>query len=260
MTRLVGCSLLALASVVASAAPVGAERLITSLSNHRVMVTSNFAGADIVLFGTVKPDAGTVPRQGEYDLVVTVVGPRHSVLARRKERVLGIWVNVQSREFIGVPSFLAVLSNRPVESIAGADVRRRLQVGLDYTLLPQRIGDDIADTVPDDPVRRAFVRIKSEHRLYQQDPKAVTFLAPAEFRAAIPLPAAAPIGTYSVDVKLFAAGALVARSRSALEIFKAGFEEFVAESAHDYGLLYGLATAMMALFTGWFASVVFKRD
>ena len=31
-------------------------------------------------------------------------------------------------------------------------------------------------------------------------------------------------------------------------------------AARDYGLLYGLVTAMMALATGWFASVVFRRD
>jgi hypothetical protein len=28
----------------------------------------------------------------------------------------------------------------------------------------------------------------------------------------------------------------------------------------DYGLLYGLATALMALLTDWFASVVFRKD
>ena len=35
-----------------------------------------------------------------------------------QERVLGIWVNVDLREFINVPSYLAVLSNRPVDTIA----------------------------------------------------------------------------------------------------------------------------------------------
>jgi hypothetical protein len=34
----------------------------------------------------------------------------------------------------------------------------------------------------------------------------------------------------------------------------------VASAAHDYGLLYGLVAALMALATGWFASVVFRRD
>ena len=41
---------------------------------------------------------------------------------------------------------------------------------------------------------------------------------------------------------------------------KVGFEQFVANAARDYGLLYGLATSMMAILTGWFTSVVFRRD
>ena len=92
--------------------------------------------------------------------------------------MLGIWVNVDSREFVRVPSYLAVLSNRPVAQIANADTLRRLQIGLDNILLPQRIGPDIADTVRDDPFRVAFVRLESEHGLYREIASAVTFLTP----------------------------------------------------------------------------------
>ncbi|MEN3376364.1 MAG: hypothetical protein V7604_1719, partial [Hyphomicrobiales bacterium] len=49
-------------------------------------------------------------------------------------------------------------------------------------------------------------------------------------------------------------------TQTALEIVKVGFEQFVASAARDHGLLYGLATAMMAVLTGWFASVVFRKD
>ena len=34
----------------------------------------------------------------------------------------------------------------------------------------------------------------------------------------------------------------------------------ILDAARDYGLLYGMATALMALLIGWFASVVFRRD
>jgi hypothetical protein len=34
----------------------------------------------------------------------------------------------------------------------------------------------------------------------------------------------------------------------------------MTNAARDYGLLYGLATAMMAVATGWLAAVVFRRD
>jgi uncharacterized protein (TIGR02186 family) len=239
--------------------PAAAERLVVSLSNHRVQITSSFAGEDLVLFGTVEPDRGTALRSA-YDLAVTVTGPLESILTRRKERVLGIWVNVDSREFVRVPSYLAVLSNRPVAQIADPETLRRLQVGLDNFLLPQRIGPDIADTVRDDPYRVAFVRLESKQGLYRELPTAVTFLTPTVFRATIPLPADVPTGSFAIDVKLFSGGELVTRTNTALEVIKVGFEQYVADAARDHGLLYGIATALIALFTGWLASVVFRRD
>ncbi len=240
--------------------PAAAERLIISLSNHRVMVTSSFTGVDLVLFGSMEPDSATAPRRASYDVVVTVTGPRVTERTRRKERVLGIWVNAESRTFVNVPSYLAVLSSKPADAIASPDALRRLQVGLENILFPQRIGPDIADVVRTDPFRVAFLRLKKEHGLYIEKENGVTFLTPMLFRADIPLPSNAPFGIYDVDVKVFAAGAIVAHSTSALEVIKVGFEQFIADAARDYGLLYGLALAMIALLIGWFASVVFRRD
>jgi uncharacterized protein (TIGR02186 family) len=249
-----------LAACVVVAAPARAERLVTSLSSHRVLITSNFTGEQLILFGSVERDAATVPRKTGYDIVVTVTGPRQTLVTRRKDRMLGIWVNVESRVFVDVPSYLAVLSSKPVDQITNEDVRRRLQIGLAHTLLPQQLGIDLADVNRDDPLRAAYLRLQNRHRLYVEEPNGVTFLTPTLYRTSIPLPAVTPVGTYEVDVKLFADGAMIARATSAFEITKVGFEQFVANAARDRGLLYGLATAMMALATGWFASVVFRRD
>ena len=88
----------------------------------------------------------------------------------------------------------------------------------------------------------------------------MTFITPTVFRAGITLPAISPVGNYDVDVKLFGNGIMLARTTSAFELVKVGFEQFVATAAKDYGLLYGLVTAIMAMITGWLASVVFRRD
>ena len=40
---------------------------------------------------------------------------------------------------------------------------------------------------------------------------------------------------------------MIARTPAAFEVYKAGFEQVVTNAARDHGLLYGLATAMMAL-------------
>ena len=250
-------ALMAPAGAAHAAAP---ERLVVSLSNHRVQVTSNFTGEDLVLFGTIETAKGATPLATGYDLVATVTGPLQTYRTRLKQRVVGIWVNTNSREFVNVPSYLAVLSNRPIDQIANQDTRRRLQLGLNNFILTQHIGTDFADTVHNDPFREAFVRLKSQQGLYRQSPGAVTFLTPTVFRAEIPLPANVQTGTYKINVKLFSNGAMITQTDTALEVIKAGFEQYVANAAADYGLLYGVCTVLMALSIGWIASVMFRKD
>jgi uncharacterized protein (TIGR02186 family) len=249
---------LALGAALA-ASPAQAERLIVSVSNHRVTVTPNYSGEELVLFGSVEKDANT-PANRTYDLVVTVAGPRADMVTRRKERRFGIWINTDSRQFLKVPAYLALFSNRPFDAIASPEVQRRQQLGLNNVLLTQRVGGDYADVVPDDVFRSAFVRLRRQHGLYREETSAVTFLTPTLFRTGIPLPAEVPIGLYNVEIKLFADGALVAKTDTAFEIVKVGFEQFVATTAQQHGFVYGLITAFMALMTGWMASIVFRKD
>jgi uncharacterized protein (TIGR02186 family) len=264
MNRRLLIGLALLAAAMPASRPAEAEQLVTSVSRHQVLVNSSFTGTSIVLFGTVEPDSPAARRRAErterYDIVVTVTGPKEAMVARRKERMFGIWTNTVARTFVNVPSYLAVMANRPFEQVTDVDTLRRLQIGFDNLVLPQQIGGDIADVVRDDPMRSNFLRLKSERRLYVQSTNGVTLLTPTVYRADIPLPAEAPVGNYDVDVKVFAEKALLARSNSAFELVKVGFEQFVANAAHDYGLIYGLTTAMMAMLTGWFASVMFRRD
>ena len=136
-----------------AASAAQAERLVVSLSNARIAVTSNYVGENLVLFGTVQPDAGG-QLKSDYALVVTASGPSETLRTRRKERVLGIFVNVDSREFVRVPSYLTIITDRPIDQIAGPQLLRRLQVGMDNYILTQRVYSDFSDTVTDDPFRK----------------------------------------------------------------------------------------------------------
>jgi uncharacterized protein (TIGR02186 family) len=244
----------------AGIAPAAAEKLILSLSTHRVLINSTFTGVDLTLFGAVEADAASVGRAGGYVMVVTVAGPRRTVTTWHKKRIAGIWVNAESRTFVEPPSYLAVLTNRPIDTIAEPSVLRRRQVGLRQFLLPQNLEGDIADVAADEPFRAAFVRLKSEQGLYREQTNAVTFLTPALFRASIPLPANVPVGGYEVDIKLFNGGAMIANDTTAFEIIKTGFEQYVANGAREHGLLYGISVAMLSLFVGWLGSIIFRRD
>ena len=169
--------------------------------------------------------------------------------------MLAIWVNADSRVFEDAPSYLAVLSNRPLSAIASTETLRRLQLGIDNIPLPQRASVNIAESGSDEPFRLAFIKIKTDHGLYREVSNGVTFLARELFRAAIPLPADVPVGTYEVDVRLFADGVQLARASSPFEVYKSGFEQVVTNAAREHGILYGLTTAFMAVVTGWFASI-----
>jgi hypothetical protein len=102
-----------------------------------------------------------------------------------------------------------VLANRPLDLIAGAENRRKLQLSLTDTPLPELINNDIGE-VTNDPFRGALVRLMAERGLYSRrsqrhhlpDADAVSRVnqaAGAECRSA----------TYTVDVKLFADGNMI---------------------------------------------------
>jgi uncharacterized protein (TIGR02186 family) len=247
-------------AALALATPAAAERVIASVSNHRVQVSSSFTGEELVLFGSIEHTPNDPERRGGYDLIATVSGPRQNLETFRRDRVLGIWVNVDSRVFDNVPAYLAVLANRPLDMITNAEALRRLQLGLANVVLLQRAAVTIADSSLDDPFRLNFLKLRQKQQLYREATNGITFLTPTLYRATIPLPAESPTGDYEVDVRLFADGAPIARTTSAFEVYKTGIEQVVTSAARDHSFVYGLTTAMMALLTGWLASIVFRRD
>ena len=156
--------LLVLLLLGAALAPARAERLIVSVSNHRVTVTPNYSGEALVLLGSVEKDAST-PANRTYDLVVTVAGPRADMVTRRKERKFGIWINTDYRQFLKVPTYLALFSNRPFDAIASPEVQRRQQLGLNNWLLTPRGGPDYGAVLPNEALRSAILQLRSEYGL-----------------------------------------------------------------------------------------------
>ena len=252
--RIIGATLAA--AITLLPAMGHAAELILSLSKPRITISSSFAGDNIMLFGVVDAD---VPAEG-YDVVVTVRGPNQSFVTWRKARRFGLWMNVDGRSFLAAPSYLAVLSNREPALMADADTLRQEQAGFANNRLLQRVGSDYADVVPEDPFRQAFLRVKQAQGLYLEHTSGVEFIAPNVFRATIPIPGTAPVGTYDVVVKVFSDRALVSRGTLALDVAKVDFEQTVASAAQHQPWLYGIATALLALGVGFIANLVFRKD
>jgi hypothetical protein len=53
---------------------------------------------------------------------------------------------------------------------------------------------------------------------------------------------------------------MVGEALASFAVVKVGVEDLVVNSATNHSLLYGLTVVSMAFFTGWLASIVFRRD
>lgn len=247
-------SALAMACLLASGG-ARAEDLVATISSSHVQINSTYTGAELVVFGVIERDGRVGARTQPYDVVVTARGPEGNTVVREKVRFGPIWMNLDQRKFVDVPATLAVLSNRPLDDVADLDRRRRYRLGLDM-----QVGPGGADLARDAAFRDALIRLKTETRLYVQEPKAVDFLTPSIFRATIPVPATAPVGRYRVDISLLAGGVEIARSHTGFAVAKVGFEQAVARGARTHAILYGLLTVAIALAFGWLATIIFRRD
>jgi len=244
---------LALAAGLAACGPAAAERLVLSISQPEVRITSRFDGAELVVFGVA-------PEGGAFDVVVTVRGPTRDFVTWRKSRMLGVWINTESRRFLDVPAFLSVQSSGPIDRMAGPEVLRAEQVGLTRNVLVQRVGPDFGDVVPNDPFRTAFLRNRQAEGLYREDEAGVTFLAPDVFRSDFAIPGIAPLGRYTVNAKLFRDGRLAAHTSTVFHVKKTGFEQEVTQFSQTRGLLYGIFVALGSLVIGFIANVLFRKD
>ena len=245
-------------AIVAATGVARAERLTVAVSTPEIRINSNFTGAPVTVFGVIEGGAPAAGAAGAYQVAILIVGPAESVVARRKDRVLGVWANKAARVIGGAPSFYALNTTAPMETLANPAVLQRLQIGFD------NIGFvfDGRTTLGDPETlefRSAFVRLKQQAGLYDHEQN-VGFIGNLIFRSSAFLPANIPVGRYTVLAYLFSGGELIANAQERIDVSKTGFEGTMAAFARNQSLVYGVLCASLALFVGWLGGVIFRRD
>lgn len=239
--------------------------IVAALTEETVQIRSNFAGAELVLYGAVRGFE-------EGDAIAVVVrGPERDVRVMQKVRTLGIWINRAPIRFEAVPGYYAVASTEPLSQFATFSALRRNAIGTEHVRLsaPETehletrfgVADVRVSTLGAEIVdyREAMVRLKAQNGLYYQAPDGVEILEGGLFRAEVRLPPRTPVGTYQADVYLFRGGEPIATRRTVLRVEKAGLERAVFDMAHNSPLAYGLLAVIMAVVSGWTAAEVFRR-
>jgi uncharacterized protein (TIGR02186 family) len=241
-------------------APAVREGLEIGTSTSEIAITSDFRGADLTIFGALTNADELFLAIGQYDVVVTLEGPRDYATVRRKERVFGIWMNTQSMTFEQVPESYSIASTRQIENIQGLSAVNRLgnSVGIDHlTLSPTGFIGNAGSLAE---FRDAYKRLKLTSGLYQRDTSGVRFVSPSLFRATLRLPANVPDSVHTVHAYLFKSGELIAQRELPLRVVKTGVEQAITDAAHEKPVAYGLLCVLIAVVTGWGASIAFRKD
>lgn len=252
-------AVLVLAMLAAGLGAAQAERLTIASSATEIAISASFTGTPLTIFGVIERDEATVlPLEADYKVAVLVLGPRQSVVARKKDRVFGIWANAQSQTIINPPSVYLLNTSVDLPRLASPSVLQRLQIGYDniaFVYVGQAMVNDPAAA----EFREAFIRLKEDARLFSQD-VGVSFIGNLVFRTTARLPANIPVGDYTVVAYLFSGDELIARSEERVVVFKTGFEATLAAFAHTQSLPYGIIVVALALAVGWLGGVIFRRD
>ncbi len=236
------------------------ETVQADISTRRVAVTSTFSGTEVVVFGAVDNSRQASPEAGLYDIVVLVTGAPTRVVARKKSRVLGVWLNTDRMTFLNVPSYYAIISTRPLDEIASSDVLKSVGLGFDYVPMTLGKGDaEVRSAAEIKEFRDAIVRLKRKDKLFNQDAYGVAFIGRSLFRASVDVPANVTIGRLEIRVLLFKNQELLHQYSAQLELEREGLEDALHAFAFRYPLYYGIFTVLLALSSGLLASTLFRR-
>jgi uncharacterized protein (TIGR02186 family) len=235
-----------------------AESIQIGLSTNRVAITADFDGADLTIFGSLENADPLISRQGRYDVIVVLEGPPREIVVRRKERILGVWVNTQSETFVNVPVSYSVATTRMPQDITDPASYKRLSLGADNLHIEPLDRDGNPVTI--DEFRNGLRDRKAAAGLFSMRVGGVEFLSQSLFRASLPLSASVPVGTHKARAFLFKNGTFIKESSTQLSIVKSGFEQTIYRFSTNHGPSYGVVAVLLAMLTGWLGRVVFRKD
>jgi len=247
------------ATALAAAAPLAMGQakpvLVPDVSQRSVEIQYSFTGAELLLFGAILYPGGRVPEK-PAEIAVVLRGPVQPILVREKQKIAGIWINAESARFRSAPAFYAVASSRPLHEMIDERTAAIFELGLDnLQLSPANVGSP-------GELRRfegGLIDLRRRSALYEEGSGDVEITDGVLYRARLRIPARVPVGRYTAETFLIQNGRVIAGASRDVAIRKSGFEGFVAASAENRPLLYGLAATLLSLFLGWAAGALFRR-
>lgn len=243
-----------LALFLCLALPLRAEQVVLGLSQDEVAISTTFDGSDLLIFGAIRREA-PIPQDSDLQVIMTVAGPSEPVTVWRKDRVAGIWANVDALDVDLAPSFYAVLSSAPLSDALTATEDLRHAISIPRMI--RAVGADMTIS-NSEPYVEALIRIRAGEELYQVLEGAVDLEEDTLFRGQVTLPANLTEGGYRTRIFLTRDGEVVDVYETEIAVNKVGLERWLFELSRNMPLVYGLMSLAIAIAAGWGASAAFR--
>ena len=224
--------------------------LVVDLSTKEVKVSSSFVGTNVMVFGT----------NNQHDnIIVVIMGPQETNTVRKKQRVSGIWINREKMEFKEVPGFYAIASTRPLNEIAEQSLLKRHNIGIRNTITDNFTNQEQKEIQNYRSFKEALIRGKKKKGLFFDDPMKIDVISEQLFKTSFHFPNNMTTGKYTVNVFAFREKSLVNMVSKTISVEKTGIGAGVFKFAKEQSALYGLIAIVIAVLSGWIASVIFRK-
>ena len=224
--------------------------LVVDLSTREVKVSSSFVGTNVMVFGT----------NNQHDnIIVVIMGPQETTTVRKKQRVSGIWINREKMEFKEVPGFYAIASTRPLNEIAEQSLLKRHNIGIRNTITDNFTNQEQKEIQNYRSFKEALIRGKKKKGLFFDDPMKIDVISHRLFKTSFHFPNNMTTGKYTVNVFAFREKSLVNMVSKTISVEKTGIGADVFKFAKEQSALYGLIAIVIAVLSGWIASVIFRK-
>ena len=224
--------------------------LIIDSSTSEVQVSSSFIGTDVMVFGTAND---------KDDIIVVITGPTETAIVRKKGRVSGIWINKEKLEFRDIPGFYAIASTRPLSEITETDELKKQKIGIHNVITTASLSSKDENIKTFKSFKDALVRGQKTKGLYLDAPLTIDVVSKRLFKTTFHFPNNMTTGIYTVKVFAFQKKRLVSTVSKTISVEKIGIGADVFKFAKEQSALYGLLAILIAVLSGWIASVIFRK-
>lgn len=215
--------------------------LVSDISKRTIQIHERFSGEEILLYGA---------RNEQGDLIVVVRGPEADIRIRRKEKIAGMWMHVESKRYGPLPLYYAVGSTKPLNELLSQAMQSYLGIGAKQIIAQ----DSSSNTVFD-----AGMFFELSRRDWYTHTAPIRYFGKTLFRTTIPFPDSLAEGDYTVVSYLVRDGNVVSSQTIPLRAYKTGLDARLFRAAHHQPWFYGLACVLLAIFAGWFANRLFTK-